>query len=174
MLIIATVKRSQAGFSLVELMFAIVMLAVFLAIAMPSFRTWIQNIQIRNAAESILNGIQRARGEAVTRNSNVEFVLNADSSWTVILPATAATIESRPASEGSESVTRTVLPAGASTITFNNLGLVVGNADASPSLNQVDVTAPGGNRDLRVTIGVGGSARMCNPSLPPGSNPTAC
>lgn len=168
-------KKLQTGFSLVELIFAIVMLAVLLAIAMPSFTIWLHNIQIRNAAESILNGIQRSRAEAVTLNSNVEFVLNADSSWTVTrVGIPIPPIESRPASEGSASVTRTVLPAGATTITFNNLGLVIANADASPTLTQVDVAAPEGNRNLRVTIGVGGNARMCNPNLASGSSPTAC
>ena len=167
-------KTKSFGFSLVELMFAIVILAVLVGIAMPSFSTWLRNSQIRNAAESIANGLQRARAEAVARNTSVAFVLATDSSWTVdyvVKPVAAdPPIDSRSSSEGSRDVTRTVLPAGATTVTFNNLGQVT---DATP-LAQVDFAAVGGNRNLRVTIGVGGNARMCDPNLISGSSPSAC
>ena len=66
------------------------------------------------------------------------------------------------------------LPAGATTLTFNNIGLVIANADATPSLTQVDVSASGGDRTMRVVIGVGGSAKLCDPGLAPGSNARAC
>lgn len=171
-------KMKSRGFSLVELMFAVVILAVLVGIAMPNFGTWLKNSQIRNAAESISNGLQRARAEAVARNASVAFVLAADSSWTVDyvtkpVPSDPP-IDSRSSSEGSRDVTRTVLPAGATTITFNNLGGVVANADASAALTQIDFAAAGGNRNLRVAIGVGGNARMCDPNLISGSSPSAC
>jgi type IV fimbrial biogenesis protein FimT len=41
----------------------------------PSFQSWIQNTQIRTAAESVMNGLQIARAEAVRRNVNVRFNL---------------------------------------------------------------------------------------------------
>ena len=167
-------KSGNSGFSLVELMIGMVVLAILMAIAVPGFRTMIQNSQIRNAAESVVNGLQRARAEAVARNTNVAFVLGTKSSWAVGLVTPASGIESRPAEEGSRDVTLTVLPVGATTVTFNNLGGVVSNADASPSLTQFDFTAAGGDRSLRVTIGVGGNARMCDPALAVGSSPRAC
>ncbi|OQA31274.1 MAG: hypothetical protein BWY57_02432 [Betaproteobacteria bacterium ADurb.Bin341] len=163
-----------SGFTLVELMIAVVVLAILVALALPSFRTWLTNIQIRNAASSVLAGIQRARAEAVGRNATVSFVMAADSSWTVNVGSPATVIETRSASEGSQNVTRTVLPVGATTITFNNLGVVVPNSDGTASLSQLDFAASGGDRDMRITIGVGGNARMCDPSLPAGSSPGAC
>lgn len=165
---ISSLKSRSLGFSLVELMIAITVMAILLGLAVPSFKTWMQNSQIRNAAESIQNGLQRARAEAVTRNARVEFVLGADSSWVVKLVG-GANIDVRPANEGSRNVTRTVLPAGATTITFDNFGGVVANADASATLTRVDLDspliAPADSQELRVTIGVGGNARMCNPNL---------
>lgn len=155
-------------------MTAIVILGILVGLAMPSFQTWLQNAQIRNAAESIQNGLQKARAEAVARNTNVDFVLGADSSWVVGVVSDGTEIESRSANEGSRNVTRTVLPAGATTLTFNNFGGIVANADASLSLTQVDLTAVGGSQDLRITIGVSGNARMCDPGLAAGSSPRAC
>lgn len=167
-------KSKHLGFSLVELMIGVAILAILAGLAMPNFQTWIQNSQIRNAAESITNGLQRARAEAVARNANVTFALGADSSWTISVVTPASVIESRSANEGSKNVTRTELPVGATTITFNNFGGVVANVPASASLTQVDLAAVGGTQNLRVTIGVGGNARMCDPNLAAGSSPRAC
>lgn len=162
------------GFSLVELMIGIVILGILAGLAVPSFQTWLRNSQIRNATESILNGFQKAKAEAVARNTNVDFVLGANSAWVVRVVTDGTVIESRSANEGSRDVTRTVLPAGATTITFNNFGGIAANVDASASLAQVDLTAAGGTQDLRITIGIGGNARMCDPGLAAGSGPRAC
>lgn len=161
------------GFTIIELMFSIAVLVVLITLAMPSFRTWMQNIQIRNATASVLSGIQRARAEAVTRNTDVAFVMAADSSWSVNIVASGAVIETRTASEGSLNVTRTVLPGGATAITFNSLGVVVPNADASAGLSQIDFAAEGGSQNLRIVIGAGGNARMCGPNGV-GSGASAC
>lgn len=155
-------------------MIGIAIMAILLGLAVPSFQGWLKNTQIRNAAESITNGLQRARAEAVARNTNMAFALGTDSSWTISVVTPASVMESRLSTEGSSNVTRTVLPAGATTITFNNLGMVVANADASASLTQVDLAAVGGSQNLRVLINAGGGARMCDPNLVPGSSPRAC
>jgi type IV fimbrial biogenesis protein FimT len=173
-MLIALTFRKNAGFSLIELMVSVVVLGILASIAVPSFQTWIRNTQIRNAAESITNGLQRARAEAVSRNTNVSFVMGTDSSWAISVVNPASTIDQRLASEGSKNVTRAVLPTGATTVTFSNVGFVVPNADASNSITQVDLVAAGGSQNLRVTIGTGGNARMCDPNLASGSNPRAC
>ena len=174
-------KSGHCGFSLIELLIGIVIMAILLSLAMPSFQLWLQNTQIRNAAEAIQNGLQRARAEAVGRNTNVEFVLGAGSSWVVQLPG-GANIESRSASEGSKDVTLTALDAAsapATTVTFNNFGSIVQptNADGSAPFTQVDLDssllAAADSQNLRVTIGQGGNVRMCDPNAPVGS-PRRC
>jgi type IV fimbrial biogenesis protein FimT len=171
-------KIRTLGFTLVELLIGIVILGILASIAIPSFQTWIRNSQIRNAAESITNGLQRARAEAVSQNTNIAFTLGAgtDSSWSVYVVATASGIDSRSASEGSQNVTRTVFPAGSTTVTFNNFGVVLqANPDGgvpSAPFTEVRLDATGGNQ-LRVTITtLGGNARMCDPSVT--SGPRKC
>jgi type IV fimbrial biogenesis protein FimT len=75
----------QRGFSLIELMVAIAILGLLMLAAMPSIGAWLENIRIRNEGESVMNGLQTARAEAVRRNQNVSF-------WLVQLtdPATLA------------------------------------------------------------------------------------
>jgi type IV fimbrial biogenesis protein FimT len=68
-------RPSQQGFSLVELVVAIGIVGVLLALAAPSYRSWTQNTKIRGTTEAILNGIQLAKAEAVRRNTTLRFQL---------------------------------------------------------------------------------------------------
>ena len=180
--ILPTLRRKRFGFSLIELMIALVILSISLLLGMPSYKAWIQNTQIRNAAESVLYGMQRARSEAVGRNTSVAFVFGAgtDSSWTVRVVDTAEVVTSLSGNEGSRNVTRAVLPANATTITFGSLGLVVTNADASASLMRVDLDVPttvlsaADSRDLSIVVGVGGGVRMCDPNVIVVTDPRHC
>lgn len=197
------VNGKQFGITLIELLVALVILGVLLSLAATSYQGWIQNQQIRTAAESILNGLQIARAEAVKSNSNVRFVLcglnnpTPNSSWDILAfsagaPAPAASqncvpgvpapganelrIQDRNANEGSQSATVATQPAGSTTITFNGLGRVVGNLDGSLTVTQFDITNPlGGTRPLSVTQAIGGAVRMCDPSPNlPLSDPRHC
>jgi type IV fimbrial biogenesis protein FimT len=167
----------SAGFTLIELMIGVAILGTLVAVGLPSFTQMLRNSQVRGAAESVANGIQRARAEAVAHNSKVQFTLAADTSWYVDYVATpnaAARLDSRD-NTSSAAATITVLPAAATTITFNQLGQVVSPnpADGSLPLTQVSFAATGSNLNLRVTIGAGGNAKVCDPSLPT-SNVRAC
>jgi type IV fimbrial biogenesis protein FimT len=169
--VLTTIPKSS-GFTLIELMIVIAIFAITMTFGVPSYRTWVQNTQIRNAAESIQDGIQRARAEAVKCNANVAFTLGAASSWAVTHVgacgslAAGSTLESRSSGEGSKNVTVTDKPTGATTITFSNLGTVAANADASATLSEVNLDSSVSLTDLRklrVAIGLGGSARVCDP-----------
>lgn len=102
-----TPNTKQYGVTLIELMIGIVIVSLLMFIGAPSFSLWIQNTQIRTAAESIQNGLQIARAEAVRRNTNVRFNLtNATGmvAWSVDCVNVTADcptgIQSRSGSEG--------------------------------------------------------------------------
>lgn len=131
-------------------MIGLAIIASLFGLAAPSFRDWIQSSQIRTAAESIRNGLQLARAEAVRRNTTVGFsftttldgscaLSTADSNWIVSMgnptadlpgncgnaPSDTGTpriIQSRAAAEGSSNV---VIAADRSNIIFNGLGRIV-------------------------------------------------
>lgn len=63
------------GFTLIELAIAMVIMAVLLALALPSYTTYIENAKVRTAAQAFLSGLQTARSEAVNRNTSVQFLL---------------------------------------------------------------------------------------------------
>jgi len=65
----------QRGFGLVEAMVTIAVLAILLAVAVPSFQQMIVNGRTRTIAESFRAGVDLARTEAMRRNLPVGFAV---------------------------------------------------------------------------------------------------
>lgn len=65
--------KGHRGFSMVEMAVTLAVLGILLASAMPSLGDWMVNARIRNTAESIHEGLQKARTEAVRRNQSITF-----------------------------------------------------------------------------------------------------
>ncbi len=63
----------QRGFSMIEVAVTLAVLGILMASAMPSLGSWMTNARIRNTAESIQEGLQKARTEAVRRNQSITF-----------------------------------------------------------------------------------------------------
>lgn len=169
--------RQTKGFTLTELMITVGVLGILTAIAVPNFRQMLRNYEVRGAAEAMAAGLSKARAEAVSRNTSVQFVLGSGTSWTVALvSAPSVSLDSRSSTDSPNAAMSAVasdLSTAATTLTFNNIGLLIGNADASQSLGRVSVSASGASETLRVEIRAGGSTRVCDPSLP-SSNARAC
>jgi type IV fimbrial biogenesis protein FimT len=175
------IGSAQHGATLIEMMIGLAILATLLMVGVPSYTAWIQNTQIRNATESVLNGMQLARNEAVRQNASVQLKLGTQSSWEVRVGSDAGNlIQSRDYSAGSKNVTVAVLPANATTITFSSLGRVVANADASASITQLDFDVPtsilaaSASRNMRILVTAGGNVRMCDPTVADTADPRYC
>lgn len=72
---------------MVEISVALAILGLLIVMVGPSAGNWIQNTKLRNAADSVLAGLQSARLEALKRNKPVSFQLTDDRStaWQVCL-----------------------------------------------------------------------------------------
>jgi len=181
----------RRGFTLVELMIGLAIMAFLLMMGVPAFSTFIQNSKLRSTAEVFHAGIQTARAEAVKRNAQVQFILTddaGDSSSTQT--ATASTtgrnwlirvqdptsliytfIEGKDAAEGSgQTSTPSVAVSGTvSSMTFTGLGATtLGSAATFSFTNPAGgacKSASGPMRCLSVVVSVGGQARMCDPAV---------
>lgn len=177
----------EGGFTLIELMIALVIAAIVLTLGLPGIMQWMQNSQIRTAAESVQNGLTKARIEAIRRNTLVEFVLSnsgvaGGTGWTVQTANGNAVIESHPDGVASRNVIFSAFPEGTWTVTFNGFGRVPNapatNADGSPFLTNVDIDNPvldaADSRNLSVVISPGGEIRMCDPEVTDTLDPRRC
>lgn len=68
-------RPALRGVTLIELVVVVALMALLLMAVMPSASAWIRNTQIRSVATSLQTGLQRARAEAMRRNTNVRFSL---------------------------------------------------------------------------------------------------
>ncbi len=76
--------RSNRGFTLIELMVAVVVLAVLASIAAPSYRSFITATRVKSATDDVWSALTMARSEAVKRNSSVTVTpLGNWNGWTV-------------------------------------------------------------------------------------------
>ena len=168
-------SQRERGVSIIELVITLTILSILMLQGLPAFAAWLQNAQIRTAAESVQNGLQLARMEAVRRNTNVQFVMGSASDWTIsLVSAPLSPIESRPV-EGSTNTVMTLSPAGSSKVTFNGFGRVVANDDGSAPLTEMkaDSATTAGSRFMCVTLSAAGATRMCDPQRAAG-DPQAC
>ncbi len=194
------IRRSrQLGISIIEVMIGVSIIGILLALAAPTATVWIQNTQVRTAAEAILRGVQQARIEALKRNTNVGFQLTDASStaWRICLYdpinnicyAAQPDLYTKAASEGSQNATvgtqtvltstTTALGSGVgmpATAVFDSFGRLA--STAPNNIVRVDVRnttlAAASERRLVILITVGGQVRMCDPKLPLATNPQGC
>jgi type IV fimbrial biogenesis protein FimT len=116
----------KRGFTLIELIVVIAILAVVAALGGPSFRDFIATQRIRNAASDLLADMMLARSEALRRNGLVTVRASNSSwtnGWTIVAGAETVKQRSLPAS------TLTVSPASGSSneISFSATGRPVGD-----------------------------------------------
>ena len=194
--------EEQRGVSLIEMMVGLGIASLLFVAGAPAFTAWIQNSQNRAAAESILNGLQLARVEAVKRNAIVRFDLTDASgrvAWNVgcvtVTTDCPATIQRRIAEDGFVNarvgVSMTTIPtptpvgyfsspiaAGTGLeagVSFNGMGRIP-TGDTDTDVTRIDVTnaASASARRYVIMIDLGGQTRMCDPALEFSSNPQGC
>lgn len=68
----------QSGFTLIELMTAVLILAILGTIAVPSFRSFTINTRIGTAASDLATAMAFARSEAIRRSSRVGICASTD------------------------------------------------------------------------------------------------
>lgn len=176
-------QAAQRGFNMIEVMIVLVILGILVSLAGPSFFEFMQNSQIRAAADAMQNGLQTARGTAIARNVQVQLLVGPNSGWTVSETATGTVIQTRAHEEGTLNVGTNTTPAGSSLVTFTPLGAALTtNPDGTARVDRIDFVNPsggacqtdlpaGGMRCLRVVVTGGGSVRMCDPKFDPLATP---
>ena len=71
----------QSGFTVMELMITVTILAIMAAIALPSFQSVLEGRRLVGAAENLFADLQFARSESIKRNEVIRFQATTGASW---------------------------------------------------------------------------------------------
>lgn len=128
------------GYTLLELMITISIVGILVAVGIPSFRVFSANAARREASSSLYSAFQRARSEALARNTPV-----------AICPQDSASADPACASSGSYANGWVVHPASAPAPTGDNIYQAHGPLNASV----IDIT---GTPATQLSFGANGRA----------------
>ena len=168
--------KSAGGFTILEAMITLTVLAILTVIAVPNMRTWIVNNKVRGVADALQNGLRLAQTESLRRSRQVVFVFTDTTTPTAIPLAAAAGasswamytvpsiageipqfIQSGELSNASTGVTVASAPATAA-LCFNSAGRLVGNPNASVTAitGGVGCNQPVGPQQFAIAAASGG------------------
>ena len=179
-------RASAKGFTLVELVVTIAIIALLMLAAVPAIGSWMANARVRSVAEGIQNGLRLTQAEAMRRSRLATFRLtNASPSKdaTPAAPATNWSVQAEhllgvePAASGAfvqgsvSGASSGVSIDGPPLLCFDSMGqlaplasstsgLSADCADKSPAV--YTVAAASADRKLQVWVYLGGQVRMCD------------
>ncbi len=94
-------RRRAHGFTIVELMVVIAIVAIATAVALPDMSTWLVNSRIQEAAGHFQQDVQWARAYALRTDQEVDVAVTATGaggcSWSMTLPTMNSAIQGAPA-----------------------------------------------------------------------------
>ncbi|MEJ5999139.1 GspH/FimT family protein [Paucibacter soli] len=161
---------------------------------LPEVTNWVRGISVRNSGESIKAGIERARMEALRRNTSMSLWLVTDptgknltnacaldsngTSWVVsgmdpggkcaASPSATALpllVERWASSDGANAVKVSATDANGDAADHVSFTSLGQVSPAPGSATRIDIEHAKGGRSLRVTIDVGGAVRLCDPGV---------
>ncbi len=138
--------ESSKGFTLVELMIVIALIAIVSTIAVPSYQAMMQNGRETSARNSLVGALQWARSEAIVRRTEVSVTTNGNN-WDV--------------SAAGQVIRQVPFPASANAAAVN----VVFRADGRPTAS-VSPIIIGAGKQVAVNS-IGRASVSLSPTTPP-------
>jgi prepilin-type N-terminal cleavage/methylation domain-containing protein len=129
----ASPPQRQKGFTLIEMMVVVVLVAILAALALPSFTTMIANQRVTSAAQELLTLLQFARAEGVYKRTQTT-VTATGQTW-------QAKAGAQVLREATLSDAVSVVPGSAGGVTFD----VSGQASAAAGATSYAVTFSASN-----------------------------
>lgn len=180
------------GFTLVELLITISLMAILLFQIVPTFRSWSADSRVRSTAEALQNALRLAQSSAVARSRTSIFALTAaEPAWNAA-PAANSTnwyLSLLPLPDSDEVASSSsliqastlarqlgVTIEGPALLCFNSMGQQASLASTATGLaascqaptddvntpTQYTVSRTGAARKLKVRVYLGGRVRMCD------------
>ncbi|KAF0569770.1 Type IV fimbrial biogenesis protein FimT [Psychrobacter nivimaris] len=122
-------KNVSSGFTLIELMVTIAVLAIIVGIAAPSISTQLANQRVKSTTATLVNALKEAKAESIIRRQNVSVIYDASTTpKKITLQANSISISSYNISEQS---TISITPTTETTIVFQPNKLIASDNEIS-------------------------------------------
>ena len=119
---------SSSGFTLIELMVTIAVLAIIVSIAAPNISTQLANQRVKSTTATLANALKEAKVESILRRQNVTVIYtNTSTPKTIRLQAGGNDISRYSISDKSV-VTQSITPSTVSSIVFQPNKKIANNA----------------------------------------------
>ncbi len=176
----------ERGFTLIELMFGILMLSVLMALAVPSFRQYTASTRTSAASNSLAAALAVARSEALLRATSVSVcgsndqktcIGNPGTNWTTGWIAFTDATGTAGKLDGTDQLIQ-AWPAAGGTVTVTSTNRYVqydargmsNTLDSGGSRTAVTITSAGagctGNKKSQLVVTVGGSPQQSYVACP--------
>ena len=120
-------RMTSSGFTLIELMVTIAVMAIIVSIAAPNISNQLANQRVKSTAATLANALKEAKVESILRRQNVTVVYNPTTSKKIVLTANGNEISSYNLSDKS-TVTQTITPSTTTEIVFQPTKKIADNA----------------------------------------------
>lgn len=100
--------KGMQGFSLLELLMAMAIITIAMSVSVPSFQVWVDNFRLSGTATGVVDALQIARSEAVSRNKNVVLRFTSNSWQLFVDDGSGGGTAGNFTRDGSELILRTV------------------------------------------------------------------
>jgi type IV fimbrial biogenesis protein FimT len=80
----AMIFSSKIGFTLVELMIVIAVMAILFTIAMPTFQNYMTQSRLRGAAREVASDLMEARMKAIKQNNNFKIFFTSNHEYIIL------------------------------------------------------------------------------------------
>ena len=118
-------RMSSSGFTLIELMVTIAVLAIIVSIAAPSISMQLANQRVKSTASVIENALKEAKAESIIRRQNV-MVTYSSTLNTIVLTGRNSTVIATYNVNSQSTVSRVITPATVTQVVFQPNKLISG------------------------------------------------